>query len=95
MGGMSLKHRICGIVGLLGAALAAIPAQAATAFTGDILDGVKVISQLDVSDLEGGKKHRFLFQGVEMATGQRWLVPVMVAKGANPGKRILLSAGVH
>lgn len=73
----------------------AAPTRAATQYTGDTIDGVKVISQLDVSDLEPGKKHRFLFQGVEMATGQHWYVPVMVAKGANPGKKVLISAGVH
>jgi len=54
-----------------------------------------VISQLDVSDLAPGKTHRFMFQGVEMGTGQHWYVPVMVAKGANSGKRLLLVSGVH
>lgn len=48
-------------------------ARAATQYTGDTIDGVRVISALDVSDLEAGEKHRFLFQGVEMATGQHWL----------------------
>ena len=69
--------------------------RAATVYTGDVIDGVRVVSALDVSDLEAGKKHRFLFQGVEMATGQRWYVPFMVAKGVNPGKKVLISAGVH
>jgi predicted deacylase len=36
-----------------------------------------------------------MFQGVEMGSGQHWHVPVMVAKGARPGKRVLLVAGVH
>lgn len=70
-------------------------AQAATVFTGDKIQGVPVISQLDVSDLEAGKTHRFMFQGVEMGTGQYWYVPVMVAKGAQSGKRLLLVSGVH
>ena len=30
-----------------------------------------------------------------MATGQHWYVPVMVAKGANPGRRVMIGAGVH
>ena len=30
-----------------------------------------------------------------MGTGQHWYVPVVVAKGAKPGKRILLISGVH
>jgi predicted deacylase len=66
-----------------------------TVYTGDTIGGIKVISRLDMSDLEAGKKHRFLFQGIQMATGQHWYVPVMVAKGAKPGKKILIGAGVH
>src|SRR5215469_5561727 len=65
-----------------------------TVYTGDIIDGKKVISALNVSDLQPGK-HLFYFQGVEMPTGQHWFVSVIVAKGAKPGKRILLSSGVH
>lgn len=68
---------------------------AATVYTGDVIQGKRVISQLDVADLEPGKKHSFYFQGVQMATGQHWYVPVVVAKGAKPGKRVLLITGVH
>lgn len=71
------------------------PAGAETVFTGDRIQGVPVIAQLDVADLPSGKTHRFLFQGVETGTGQHWYVPVMVAKGAKPGKRLLLVSGVH
>jgi len=70
-------------------------AGAATVYTGDVIQGKRVISQLDVADLEAGKKHLFYFQGVQMATGQHWYVPVVVAKGAKPGKRVLLISGVH
>lgn len=66
-----------------------------TVYTGDKLQGTPVISQLDVNDLELGKKHRFFFQGVQMGTGQHWYVPVVVAKGARSGKRIALVVGVH
>ena len=66
-----------------------------TVYTGDQIQGVPVISQLDVSDLESGKKHRFFFQGVQMGTGQHWYVPVVVAKGVRVGKRILMTAGIH
>ena len=65
-----------------------------TVYTGDVIDGKKVISALNVSDLEPGK-HLFYFQGVEMPTGQHWFVSVIVAKGAKPGKRVLLTSGVH
>jgi predicted deacylase len=70
-------------------------AHGATVYTGDTIQGIPVISQLDTADLEPGKKHRFYFQGVQMATGQHWYVPLIVAKGAQPGKRIALTAGVH
>ncbi|MCA3561455.1 MAG: succinylglutamate desuccinylase/aspartoacylase family protein [Aestuariivirga sp.] len=70
-------------------------AQAETVYTGDIIQGKRVVSQLDVGDLEAGKKHSLLFQGVQTGTGQYWYVPVVVAKGINPGKRILLVSGVH
>jgi hypothetical protein len=72
-----------------------VSTQAATKFTGDKIQGVPVISQLDVNDLKSGKIHRFMFQGVEMGTGQYWYVPVIVAKGARAGERVLLVAGVH
>jgi len=72
-----------------------LAAQAATVYTGDTIDGKKVISQLDVADLAPGQIHKFLFEGVEMGTGQHWYVPVMVAKGVRPGKRLLLVSGVH
>jgi uncharacterized protein len=72
-----------------------IPARGGTICTGDTIQGTPVISQLDVQDLEPGKKHRFFFQGAEMGTGQHWYVPVVVAKGAQGGKRILMTAGVH
>jgi predicted deacylase len=35
------------------------------------------------------------FQGVEMPTGQHWYASVTVAKGAKPGKRVVLVSGVH
>jgi uncharacterized protein len=68
-------------------------ASTQTTYTGDRLQGIPVISALNVNDLEVGK-HRFFFQGVQMGTGQHWYVPVVVAKGA-PGQRISLTAGVH
>lgn len=66
-----------------------------TVYTGDVIDGKQVISALDVSDLEPGKKHRFYFRGVQMPGGQHWYVSVMVAKGAKAGKRLGLISGVH
>jgi uncharacterized protein len=66
-----------------------------TVYTGDVIQGKKVISALDVNDLERGKKHAFYFEGVQMPTGQHWYVSVLVAVGARPGKRVVLTSGVH
>lgn len=66
-----------------------------TIYTGDTIQGVPVISQLNVDDLDSGSRHRFFFQGVQMGTGQHWYVPIMVAKGERKGKCIALVSGVH
>lgn len=66
-----------------------------TVYTGDVIRGKKVVSALDVNDLEQGQKHFLYFQGVQMPTGQHWYVSVTVAKGAKPGKRVVLVSGVH
>src|SRR5215472_9869427 len=39
-----------------------------TVYTGDTIKGKKVVSALDVNDLEPGKKHLLHFQGVQMPT---------------------------
>jgi hypothetical protein len=70
-------------------------APSATVYTGDTIQGKKVVSVLDVNDLEPGQKHLLYFQGVQMPTGQYWYVSVTVAKGAKPGKRVVLVSGVH
>ncbi len=101
--GLDRRHFIAAAIGA-SAALAAntdtANAQAAaasrgTVYTGDMIDRKKVISALNVDDLEPGKKHLFYFQGVQMATGQHWYVSTMVAKGTRPGKRVALVSGVH
>jgi predicted deacylase len=68
---------------------------AATAADGDIIQGKPVMERLDLDALESGKIHHLYFESVEMGSGQHWYVPVLVAKGAKPGKRVLLVAGVH
>src|SRR3984893_9986371 len=74
---------------------AAPGAREGTIYGGDVIQGKKVISALDVNDLEPGRKHLLYFQGVQMPTGQHWYVSVTVAKGAKPGKRAVLVSGVH
>src|SRR5262245_49016866 len=73
---------------------AANPASG-TVYTGDVIEGKKIVSALDVNDLEPGKKHLLYFQGVEVPTVHHWYVSVTVAKGAKPGKRGVLTSGVH
>ncbi|MBB3541073.1 hypothetical protein FHT97_001786 [Rhizobium sp. BK399] len=77
------------------AAAPAARAASGTVYTGDVIDGKKVVSALDVDDLEPGQKHLLYFQGAQMPTGQHWNVSVTVAKGAKPGKRGVLTSGVH
>jgi predicted deacylase len=60
-----------------------------------VIDGKKVVSALDVNDLEPGRRHLLYFQGAQMPTGQFWYVSVTVARGAKPGKRGILTSGVH
>ena len=76
------------------ALVCAMPAIGATEYNGDKIDGVPVITRLDVSDLAPGK-HRFMFRGADMNLGQAYYVPVMVVKGQKPGKKLLLNTGIH
>jgi predicted deacylase len=71
------------------------PTSQGTVYTGDMINGKKVVSALNVNDLEPGQRHLLYFQGVQMPTGQHWYVSVVVARGARPGKRIALISGVH
>lgn len=68
---------------------------AGTVYTGDTIHGKRVVSALNVNDLEPGKKHLLYFQGAQMPSGQHWYVSVTVARGAKPGKRVVLTSGVH
>jgi len=74
--------------------LAALPAQASTERVGS-LGETPIIDRLDVADLTMGKTERFWFRAGDSALAQPWLVPVIVIKGAKPGPRLLLTAGIH
>ncbi|MBB6309909.1 M14 family metallopeptidase [Xanthobacter tagetidis] len=78
-----------------GSPTSAAGGPSATVYTGDVIQGKKVVSALNVDDLEPGRKHLLYFQGVETPTGQHWYVSVTVARGAKPGKRVVLVSGVH
>jgi hypothetical protein len=66
-----------------------------TVYTGETIQGKKVVSALDVNDLEPGRRHHLYFQGVQMRAGEHWYVSVIVARGAKQGKRVVLTSGVH
>lgn len=70
-------------------------ASAQTVLTGDRIDGTPVIDKLDAGDLAAGQVHRFWFRVSDNAIGQGWYVPVIVVRGAQPGHRLLLTAGIH
>jgi len=69
-------------------------ALAQTDYTGETFLGKKVITNLDVSDLEPGKIHEFYFQTSENSLGKPWFIPVSVIKGKQEG-RSDLSHPVH
>lgn len=74
---------------------ASSPACAATVLTGDKIDGVPVIEKLDLADQPAGQVSRYYFRVMDQAIGQGWYVPIIVVKGAAPGRRLLLTAAVH
>ncbi len=79
---------------LVAALLLAPPALAATERSGS-LGGVPVIDRLDTADLPAGQMQRFWFRAGDNAVAQGWQVPVIVIKGARPGPRLLVTAGIH
>ncbi len=74
--------------------LLATPAVAATESVGS-LDGTAIIDRLDVADAPAAARTRYWFRAGASPVGQPWLVPVIVVKGANPGPRLMLTAGIH
>lgn len=68
---------------------------AETVYNGDKLNGVPVITKLDVNDLKAGQTYEFMFKGADNSIGQNWYVPVMVAKGSKSGKKLLINSVIH
>ncbi|ESQ93672.1 succinylglutamate desuccinylase/aspartoacylase family protein [Asticcacaulis benevestitus] len=89
---MKLAHLLTATA--LIAAFSLHPATAQTVYTGDRMDGAAVIDRLDVSDLPAGLT-RLYFRVTDTSIGQGWFVPVIVVKGAKPGPKLLLTAGIH
>ncbi|WP_158162721.1 succinylglutamate desuccinylase/aspartoacylase family protein [Grimontia hollisae] len=61
---------------------------------GNKIDGLSVISSLDVNQLDAGE-HKFWFRAATDALAQWQHLPVWVFKGTEPGKNIVITAGVH
>lgn len=86
--------RLVLLISILASTASSAPAE--TVFNGDVIQGRKVITRLDVTDLETGKTHEFFFRaGGENNTGQNYFVPVSVIRGTQDGKRVIFVAGVH
>ena len=83
------------LLSLLPLLLLASPALPQTNRTGDRVEATEVIDRLDTVDLAPGQVHRFWFRAGDTMLGQAWYVPVIVVKGALPGRRLLLTAGIH
>ena len=71
------------------------PVFAKTIYTGDKVDGTAVIDKLDVADLPAAAVTKLWFRVADNSVGQGWYVPVVVIKGAKPGPKFLLTAGIH
>jgi uncharacterized protein len=80
---------------LMGVGLfSSVQTQAQSTYSGDIIDGVRVIERLDVTDQPQGLS-RYYFRVTDNGLGQGFYVPVIVVKGAKPGPKLLLTAGIH
>ncbi|MDG3088531.1 succinylglutamate desuccinylase/aspartoacylase family protein [Vibrio hannami] len=66
----------------------------ATQVLDDVIQGYNTIQSLDVDDLAPGE-HKLWFRIATNAISQWDHLPVMVFKGTKPGKKILVTAGVH
>ena len=75
--------------------LAALLIAVASPLAADSVDSVPVVSTLDAASLPAGQVHRRWFRAGETRTNQPWLVPVVVVRGAKPGPRLLVTAGIH
>lgn len=72
---------------------------AATNFTGDVLNGVPVISYLDISKVPARSVSRYYLRVGELNGGLPLHIPVFVARGTpeslKSGKKLSVSAGIH
>ncbi len=88
---------LLGSLAMLCSAAAPLPAapSPSTTQTPDRIDGTPVVATLDAATLASGQVHRFWFRPSDTSMGQGWYVPVVVVRGAKPGPRLLITAGIH
>ncbi|KAL1598250.1 hypothetical protein SLS59_006934 [Nothophoma quercina] len=83
------------------AATAAVLASSVSAanFTGDVLNGVPVIHDLNIADVPAQKVSRYYLRVGELNGGHPVHIPVMVARGTpeslETGQKLSLSAAIH
>jgi hypothetical protein len=83
------------------AATVAVLASSASAtnFTGDVVNGVKVINELTLADVPAQTVSRYYLRVGELNGGHPVHIPIMVARGTpeslETGKKLSLSAAIH
>ncbi|PVV00034.1 hypothetical protein BB559_000175 [Furculomyces boomerangus] len=82
-------------INFIASVLFAAFARSAMVYTGDTIDGYQVASQIDVDALPPCSNTRVWLQMPRSSIGQSWHVPVMIAKGEEGGKRLLMNSGIH
>lgn len=84
---------------LLATIFALAGSGSATNFTGDVLNGVPVISYLDLANVPARSVSRYYLRVGELSGGTPLHLPVFVARGTpeslGSGKRLSLSAAIH
>lgn len=71
----------------------------ATNFTGDVVNGVRVINSLNLADVPARTVSRYYLRVGELNGGHPVHIPIMVARGTpeslQSGKKLSLSAAIH
>lgn len=76
-------------------AVALLPGQAdGHSPTGEFIAGVPVIDALDAVALPAGK-HKFYFRAGIPKGNQPFDIPILVVRGAHPGKQLMITAALH
>jgi len=60
-----------------------------------VLGDIAIIDKLDAAAVPPGQTRRFWFRAGDNQIAHHWFVPVIVVRGAKPGPRLLVTAGIH